>query len=110
MQYGLRIRHELLLQVMSDTKTLEVRAGHVMVRRIKAGDTLRLSAGHVSCDVRVTAVRVYTSINEMLQREDHTHIVHGVSRKEVRRLAQQIYPPDKERRGIYVFAIERIGR
>lgn len=94
---------------MSGTKTLEVRAGYAMVRRIKAGDTLRLSAGNASCDVRVTAVRVYTSINEMLQHEDHTRIVHGMSCNEVRTLAQQIYPPDKERRGIYVFAIERIG-
>lgn len=68
----------MLRQIKQGVKTLEVRVGYQNIREIKVGDLIHLMSSDDDCRVRVKHVRVYPNI----------------------------YPPAKERLGIYVFEIE----
>ncbi len=108
MKRNMRVKGRLLAQIKSGKKTLEVRAGYSSIRQIAAEDVIHFMSASDTCDVNVKAVRSYASIDAMMGAEDHRHMADGMTFDQVSKLLHDIYPPDKERLGIYVIEIERI--
>ena len=106
MNRNIRVKGHLLRQIKRGDKTLEVRAGYPNIKEIKQGDTIHFMSSDEECDVRVKGVRVFPNIDAMMGKEDHTRIAADMSRQGVVDLLHSIYPPAKERLGIYVFEIE----
>ena len=91
------IRPEYLEQILAGTKTVEVRVGYDSIRRLRAGDMLRLNDRH---PYRVVRAAQYVSFEAMLEREDAEAIAPGVSSAELLARCRQIYPPEKEALGV----------
>ncbi|WP_329199131.1 ASCH domain-containing protein [Streptomyces sp. NBC_01435] len=68
--WGMDIRKPYFDLIASGAKTIEVRVGYSRIRRITAGDTLRITCGNESLTTRVTAVQEYESFKAMLDAED----------------------------------------
>ena len=105
----MRIKRPYYNAIMAGQKPLEVRVGYDSIRRYKAGELLKLETSQVSSVVKIKSIRVYQSFIDMLATESWQHIVPDASSEGIalRRL-REIYPPNKEQLGIYVFEIELI--
>lgn len=103
----MRIKRPYYNAILAGQKPLEVRVGYDSIKRYKAGDLLKLETSQVSSVVRVKAIRVYGSFSDMLTVEPWQHIVPDAPDEAAafKRL-REIYPPEKERLGVYVFEIE----
>jgi len=97
------IRPEYLGQILAGTKTVEVRVGYANIRRLRAGDELRLNDQY---RYRIARVAHYTSFEAMLEVEDPGAIAPGLSGTELLVRCRQIYPPDKEALGVVALEIE----
>jgi len=105
----MRIKRPYYEAIMAGRKTLEVRVGYDGIRRYKAGELLKLETSQVSSVVKIKSVRVYESFAEMLEFEEWQNIVPDArSEAAALRLLREIYPPNKEQLGVYVFEIELI--
>lgn len=106
----LRIKRPYYDAIMAGTKTLEVRVGYTSIRRMRAGELLQLSAGHVSGVVCVKAVREYRSFEDLLAIEPWEKIVPQVSSaQDALQLLRGIYGPDKEALGVFAFEVEKVN-
>jgi ASC-1-like (ASCH) protein/ribosomal protein S18 acetylase RimI-like enzyme len=103
----MRIKRPYFNAIMAGEKTLEVRVGYNSIKRYKAGDLLQLETSQVSGTVLIKAVRLYETFDDMIAAESWQQIVPDASTKAtaLRRL-KEIYPPNKEALGVYVFEIE----
>lgn len=106
----MRVKNVYFNHIMSGRKTLEVRVGYDSLKRIRAGESIKLMTQHREGVIRVKAVRTYATFASMLEIEPHEKIVPDVSKPEALRLLQDIYPPNKERLGVLVFELEVIQR
>lgn len=103
----MRIKRPYFEAIMAGRKTLEVRVGYDNIRRFVPNDLVQLETGLTSGVVRIKAIRIYRSLDEMLSSEPWQEIVPQVhNRQEALTLLQGIYPPDKERLGIHVLELE----
>lgn len=102
----MRIKRPYFDAIMAGTKTVEVRVGYESIKRLKAGELLQLETSQKTGVVRITAVREYRNFADMLETEDWRQIVPQVNTKDdALRLLTDIYPPDKENLGIFVFEL-----
>lgn len=105
----MRIKRPYYNAIMAGQKPLEVRVGYDSIKRYQAGELLKLETSQVSSVVRIKSVRVYESFSDMLATEPWQHIVpDATSEVAALRRLREIYPPHKERLGVYVFEIELI--
>lgn len=105
---NLRIKWPYFKEIMAGTKTLEVRVGYDNIKKFQAGDMLNLITQQSSGMVRIKSIRTYQTFTEMLSVEPWHVIVPQVSTiKEAAALLTEIYPPHKERLGVYVIEVER---
>jgi len=104
---NLRVKNNYLDFIRDGRKTLEVRIGYDNIRTIKTGEVVNLTSHSNEQLVRVVDVRRYYTFEEMLRSEDADKIVPGSTSSETLRLLQQIYPPHRERLGVFVLEIER---
>ncbi|MFA7286807.1 MAG: GNAT family N-acetyltransferase [Patescibacteria group bacterium] len=100
----MRVKRQYFDAIMAGTKPIEARVGYDNIRRIQGGDNIQLECGRLSGVVQVVDVRVYRTFEEMLQTENARNIVpdNPVGALEV---LQHIYPPEKEKLGVYVFEL-----
>jgi ASC-1-like (ASCH) protein/ribosomal protein S18 acetylase RimI-like enzyme len=107
----MRIKRPYYNAIMAGQKPLEVRVGYDSIKRYKAGELLKLETSQVSSVVKIKSVRVYESFWDMLATEPWKHIVPDAPSEAIalRRL-REIYPPNKERLGVYVFELELIKK
>ena len=104
----MRIKRLYYDAIMSGLKTLEVRVGYNSIKHLKAGEILRLEAGHASGVVRIKSIRIYDNFADMLAIEPWRQVVpQAKSKEETLCLLQKIYPPYKERLGVHVIEIEK---
>lgn len=102
----MRIKRPYYDAIMSGDKTLEVRVGYSNIKKMNAGDLVRLETGHTSGVIRIKAVRRYVNFIDMLETEDWVKIAPQVGNKHAAlKLLRGIYPPNKERLGVYVLEV-----
>ena len=104
----MRIKKPYYDAIMSGRKTLEVRVGYGSIKRLRAGELLQLETSHESGAVRIKSIRIYDNFAKMLAAEDWRQIVpQAKDRAEALRLLQKIYPPRKEKLGVYAIEIAK---
>ena len=107
----MRIKKPYYDAIMSGRKTLEVRVGYGSIKRLRAGELLQLETSHESGAVRIKSIRTYDNFAKMLATEDWRQIVpQAKDRAEALRLLQKIYPPRKEKLGVYAIEIAKLER
>jgi len=97
------IKRQFLEEILAGRKTLEVRVGYDNIRRLKPGMQLLLNNEY---PVRIKAIRRYDSFEKMLNEEDSEKIVPDVRKDEVLRTLKALYPPFKEKLGVFVIELE----
>ncbi len=102
----IRMKKRFFDLVIKGKKKLEVRVGYRHIKTIQIGELINLSTHNESQIIKIKDVRIYSSIKEMTERENVGFIVHGMNKEEIFRLLKEIYPPHKEKLGVYVFEIE----
>lgn len=101
----MRVKRQYFNAIMAGTKPLEARVGYASIKKIQKDDNIRLECGRLAGVVRVTDIRIYDTFAEMLQHEKAGHIVPDNPAGALGVL-QDIYPPDKEQLGVYVFELK----
>ncbi|MEV6984252.1 ASCH domain-containing protein [Sphaerisporangium sp. NPDC051017] len=104
----LNIRMTYLRLIADAVKTVEVRVGYPKVRRIRAGESLVFVSGDVRLVTTVKRVTEYASFDAMLDHEDARSIGGdlGESRDGLLSVIRGIYPPEKERLGVFAIEVE----
>ena len=107
----MRIKKPYYDAIMSGRKTLEVRVGYDSIKRLQAGELLQLETSHESGAVQIKSIRTYDNFAKMLATEDWRQIVpQAKDRAEALRLLQKIYPPRKEKLGVYAIEIAKLEK
>ncbi|WP_330347757.1 ASCH domain-containing protein [Streptomyces sp. NBC_00582] len=101
-EHSLTIRKPYFDLIASGAKTIEVRVGYPKIRKINAGDTLRITCADEFLNARVTAVEEYESFAAMLDAEDPAAIGGpNMSHDQLVAAIRDIYPPEKEALGVF---------
>jgi putative hydrolase of the HAD superfamily len=90
------VRQPYLGQILAGDKTVEVRAGYENIRRLAAGDRLKLNDRYLADLRRVT---IYAGFEELLAHEDPSSIAPGLPAAELLTTLRDLYPPEKEALG-----------
>ncbi|HSJ56076.1 MAG TPA: HAD-IA family hydrolase [Anaerolineae bacterium] len=94
------VREHFLEQILDGRKTIEVRAGYENIRRLQAGDRLRLNGRHVAEIVRVAH---YADFEALVDAEDAGAIAPDLGAvaqpDELLDALRSLYPPEKEALG-----------
>ena len=98
------IKRRFLEEILAGRKTLEVRVGYSNIRQLKPGMQLLLNNEY---PVRIKAIRRYDSFEKMIGEEDAEKIVPGVGKNEILQILKALYPPTKERLGVFVIELEK---
>lgn len=107
----MRIKKPYYDAIMSGRKTLEVRVGYGSIKRLRAGELLQIETSHESGAVRIKSIRIYDNFSKMLTAEDWQQIVpQAKDRAEALQLLQKIYPPRKEKLGVYAIEIAKLEK
>lgn len=93
-----------VLHLFDQGKELEIRVKAQFLEEVSPGDSIVFNQ---EVRRRVIAVRRYGSFGEMLGKEDAQKILPGRSASDILALLRQIYPFERERRGVYVFELAR---
>ncbi|GAA2730703.1 ASCH domain-containing protein [Streptomyces nogalater] len=101
-EHSLNIRKPYFDLIASGAKTIEVRVGYPKIRKITAGDTLRISCGDDILTRRVIKVSEYESFQALLDTEDPAAIGGpGMTPDQLVAAIRDIYPPEKEALGVF---------
>ncbi|MFC9067165.1 MULTISPECIES: ASCH domain-containing protein [Streptomyces] len=101
-EHSLTIRKPYFDLIASGAKTIEVRVGYPKIRKIVAGDSLRITCADESLTTRVTAVKRYDSFTTMLDTEDPAAIGGpDMTHAQLVAVIREIYPPEKEALGVF---------
>lgn len=100
-----RIKRQYFDQLISGKKTLEIRVGYRSVQRIQAGDTITFE-NYGPNRFLVTRVSIYPNFQKAFAAEDLRKALPYLSPAAARRAYRKIYPPQREKLGIYVLELE----
>ena len=96
---------------MTGVQTCALPICYGSIKRLRAGELLQLETSHESGAVRIKSIRTYDTFAKMLTAEDWRQIVPQAKDKaEALRLLQKIYPPRKEKLGVYAIEIAKAER
>ena len=105
----MNVRQPDYLAIMAGDKTLEVCVGYEHVREYRVGDLIQIETTWSSGLVRINDIRVYTSLKKALNAHPWQQLVMGAATKEAALTElRKIYPPAKEKLGVYVLQIEPV--
>jgi putative hydrolase of the HAD superfamily len=90
------VREPYLAQILAGRKTVEVRVGYANIRRLQAGDRLKLNDQHL---VTIRRVAHYADFEELLAQEDPLAIAPDLPPHDLLATLRQIYPAEKEALG-----------
>jgi putative hydrolase of the HAD superfamily len=97
------VREPYLSQILAGLKTVEVRVGYDNIRRLQAGDQLKLNDEHL---VTIRRIGRYADFEELLAHEDPAAIAPDAPGQLLAAL-RELYPPEKEALG--AIALELIS-
>ncbi|UQI45945.1 ASCH domain-containing protein [Streptomyces sp. HU2014] len=109
-EHTLNIRKPYFDLIAAGAKTIEVRVGYPKIRKIAAGDLLRISCGDDTLTARVTKVAEYDSFKAMLDAEDAAAIGGpDMTHDQLVAAIRDIYPPEKEALGVFALHLTQAG-
>lgn len=97
------IKRQFLEEILEGNKTLEVRVVYRNIQELKPGMRLLLNEEH---EVGIKDVRRYPTCSEMLEHEEAEKIVPGMPKEEILKVLRSLYPPFKERLGVFAIELE----
>lgn len=97
------IKRQFLEEILDGRKTVEVRVGYRNIQELKPGMRLLLNEKH---EVGIKDIRRYPTFPEMLEKEDAEKIVPGMSKGEILKVLRSLYPPFKEKLGVFAIELE----
>lgn len=103
--HGLRLKYEYRPLYRARLKSLEVRVGDPHIRVIEVRDII-IFAEDERCRFKVKRIAVYATVAAMLEQEDYKKIHPHKSKAEILRVLTEIYPPERQKLGVYVFELE----
>ncbi|ACU89741.1 GNAT family N-acetyltransferase [Desulfomicrobium baculatum] len=99
----IRLKKNFLEFIKRGKKTLEVRVGYDNIKTIKSGESIVFMSRDERLVRTVKEIRIYKTFSEMLNHENYKLIApNSNNREETEKLLSDIYPPHKERLGVYV--------
>ncbi|MFH1207778.1 MAG: GNAT family N-acetyltransferase [Patescibacteria group bacterium] len=101
----MRVKNPLLQQIKSGEKTLEVRVGYDNIKTITIGERIELLSQSDRQVIKVVGRRTYRNLDELSRHEPLEKIVPGITTKDALNFLKRIYPPQKQKLGIYVFEL-----
>jgi len=101
----IRVKQRFLDYIKAGTKPLEVRVGYDFIKTIEIGERIRFAARDDEQVVVIQDIRTYKSFKDMASVEDLSLVVPGKSSEEVMKVLREIYPPSRERLGVYVLQV-----
>ncbi len=104
--YNWRIRREYYNLIDKGIKTLEVRVGYPDIKKVRKGDTITFT-DYSNIRFEVIRVAYYEDFSEMLDSEDSSKAILGVTKYKALEIYQEIYPEEKESLGVYVFELKK---
>lgn len=104
--YNWRIKREYYNLINKRIKTLEVRVGYPDIRKVHEGDTITFK-DYSNIKFEVVRVTRYQDFPDMLDTEDSSKAIPGVTKYKALDMYQSIYPEDKEALGVYVFELRK---
>nr|BBH92194.1 hypothetical protein KTA_03930 [Thermogemmatispora argillosa] len=105
----MRIKRPSYDAIIAGRKTLEVRVGYDHIKRYQVGETIRLETSGDAAIIRIKAIRRYKNFEDMLAAEDWQKIDPDSSDVNTAlHCIREIYPPEKEALGVYVFEVEPV--
>ncbi|HEU5377866.1 MAG TPA: ASCH domain-containing protein [Ktedonobacteraceae bacterium] len=108
--HTMRIKRPYYDAIMAGQKTLEVRVGYDNIKRYQAGEIIRLETSEAWGTVKIKTVRTYTSFEDMLEALGWQKIAPDAGDTATAlRTIREIYPPEKEALGVYVFEVEPVS-
>ncbi len=96
------VREPHLTEILAGRKTVEVRVGYENIRRLEAGDQLKLNDKHL---VTICRVGVYSDFAELVTHESSEEIAPGLAPQDLLAALRDIYPPEKESLGAVALEI-----
>lgn len=105
-RHMLRIKKDYFDLMNEKVKTLDVRVGYPEILKIEEGDMVSFQNYGENC-FDVVRVTVYNEFAEMLDNENSQLIIPGITKYEVLKILQEVYPEEKERLGVYVIEYEK---
>lgn len=109
MKKSLQIRERYFLAIKSNQKPLEARCRYPSLRKLKKGDQIEFQCKQEYCTKTLKAVRRYSTVKDMLERESISQLLPGVtSLIEALEIYNSIYSPQKveQNKGVLVFELE----
>ncbi|MDO4612426.1 MAG: ASCH domain-containing protein [Candidatus Saccharibacteria bacterium] len=106
-KHAWRIKNENFRQLRDGRKKLDVRVGYPHVRKTLGGDLIEFE-NHEGDVFIIDRISVYNNFRQMLAVEGVENVCPGMTFDGARRLLQEIYPPEKERLGVYVFELRDV--
>ena len=104
--YNWRIKREYYNLINNGIKTLEVRVGYPDIKRVQQGDTITFK-DYSNIKFEVIRVTRYEDFPDMLDNEDVSKTIPGVTKYKALDMYQEIYPEEKEALGVYVFELQK---
>ena len=104
--YNWRIKRKYYNLINSGVKTLEVRVGYPDIKRVQKGDTITFK-DYSNIKFEVICVTRYDDFPDMLDNEDSSKAIPGVTKYKALEMYQEIYPEEKEALGVYVFELRK---
>ena len=102
-----RIRKEYFRQLKSGKKKLEIRVGYHQIRAAQQGDTITFE-NYGQNEFTISRVTKYDDFVDLMIHEDAEAILPGMTKEGVLAALREIYPPDKEKLGVYAFKLDYI--
>lgn len=102
----MRTKQRFLDLIKGKQKTLEVRVGYGSIKTIQPGERIRFTSRSQTQVVRIKDIRHYPTFEEMMNYEQASRIVPGMTKQQVLDLLKEIYPPDRETLGVVVLDIQ----
>ena len=93
--YNWRIKREYYNLINNGIKTLEVRVGYPDIKRVKKGDTITFK-DYSNIKFEVVRVTRYKDFPDMLDTEDSSKAIPGVTKYKALEMYHEIYPEEKE--------------
>ena len=101
-----RIKRKYYDLINSGTKTLEIRVGYPDIKRVQEGDTITFE-NFSNIKFEVIRVTRYKSFYQMLNNENSSKAIPGVTKHKALEMYQEIYNEEKEALGVYVFELRK---
>jgi len=84
-------------------KTVEVRVGYRNIQELKPDMRLLLNEEH---KISIKDIRRYPTFSEMLEHEEAERIAPGMPKDQILRVLRSLYPPFKEKLGVFAIELE----